>query len=108
MTTVIQATASNVLEGMHVKRVFGEPIERDGALFVPTAKVRGGGGGGGDTDGNGGAGFGITAKPAGVYVIRDGQATWQPALDLNRVILGGQIVAIVALLVIRSIFKGRR
>lgn len=108
MTTVIQATASNVLEGMHVKRVFGEPIERDGALFVPTAKVRGGGGGGGDTDGNGGAGFGITAKPAGIYVIRDGQATWQPALDLNRVILGGQIVAIIALLVIRSILRSRR
>ena len=108
MTTVIQATASNVLEGMHVKRVFGEPIERDGALFVPTAKVRGGGGGGGDTDGNGGAGFGMTAKPAGMYVIRDGQATWQPALDLNRVILGGQIVAIIALLVIRSILRSRR
>ena len=107
MTTVLQATASNVLEGMHVKRVFGDPIERDGALFVPAAKVRGGGGGGGDTAGNGGAGFGITARPAGMYVIRDGQATWQPALDLNRVILGGQIVGIVALLVLRSILRRR-
>jgi uncharacterized spore protein YtfJ len=107
MTTVVQAAASNALEGMHVKRVFGEPIERDGALFVPTAKIRGGGGGGGDAEGNGGAGFGLTAKPAGMYVIRDGKATWQPALDVNRVILGGQIVAIVALLVLRSILKRR-
>ena len=107
MTTVVQAAASNALEGMHVKRVFGEPIERDGAIFIPAAKIRGGGGGGGDTDGNGGAGFGLTAKPAGMYVIRDGKATWQPALDVNRVILGGQIVAIVALLVLRSILKRR-
>jgi hypothetical protein len=40
-------------------------------------------------------------------VIRDGEATWQPALDLNRVILGGQIVGIVALLVLRAILKRR-
>jgi uncharacterized spore protein YtfJ len=107
MTTTFQAAASNALEGMHVKRVFGDPIERDGALFIPAAKIRGGGGGGGDTEGNGGAGFGLTAKPAGMYVIRDGEATWQPALDLNRVILGGQIVAIVGLLVLRAILKRR-
>jgi uncharacterized spore protein YtfJ len=107
MTSVAQSVVSDALEGMHVRRVFAEPIERDGALFIPAAKVRGGGGGGGDTDGNGGAGFGLTAKPAGMYVIRDGTATWQPALDVNRAILGGQIVAIVALLVVRSILRRR-
>ena len=74
---------------------------------LPAAKVRGGGGGGGDTEGNGGAGFGITAKPAGVFVIRDGDAEWKPALDLNRVILGGQLVAIVAFLALRAIFRRR-
>jgi hypothetical protein len=42
-----------------------------------------------------------------MYVIRDGTASWQPAIDLNRVILGGQIVGIVALLVLRSIFRRR-
>ena len=93
--------------GMDAKQVFGQPIERDGALFLPVAKVRGGGGAGGDNAGNGGGGFGLTAKPAGVYVIRNGTAMWQPALDLNRIILGGQIVAIVALLVLRSILKRR-
>ena len=107
MTNMANETMTSTLDALHVKRVFGEPIERDGAIFIPAAKVRGGGGGGGDTQGNGGAGFGLTAKPAGLYVIRDGEATWQPALDLNRIILGGQIVGIVALLVLRSILKRR-
>jgi uncharacterized spore protein YtfJ len=107
MTTMAQETMTSTLDALHVKRVFGEPIERDGALFIPAAKVRGGGGGGGDSEGNGGSGFGLTARPAGMYVIRDGTATWQPALDLNRVILGGQIVGIVALLVLRAILKRR-
>ncbi len=107
MTNVVTRAVEQAIGGMDVKRVFGEPIERDGVIYLPAAKVRGGGGGGGDTEGNGGAGFGLTAKALGVYVIRDGKATWQPALDLNRVILGGQIVAIVALLVLRSIFRRR-
>ena len=107
MTSLVQATATNALEGMHVRRVFGEPIERDGALFIPAARIRGGGGGGGDTQGNGGGGFGLTARPAGMYVIRDGAATWQPAIDVNRIVLGGQVVAIVALLVVRALLKRR-
>src|SRR5215211_2319724 len=101
---------------MTVKQVYGEPIEKDGVTIIPVAKVMGGGGGGsssrrGGEDGNepapGGAdvggGFGFRAKPAGVYVIKDGNVSWQPAMDLNRVILGGQLVAVVLFLVIRSI-----
>jgi uncharacterized spore protein YtfJ len=107
MTNVLHDTVQRTIDGMQPKQVYAEPIERDGVIFLPAAKVRGGGGGGGDTEGNGGAGFGLTAKPAGMYVIRNGDADWKPALDLNRVILGGQIVAIVALLVLRSILKKR-
>lgn len=95
-------------EAMTAKRVFGEPIERDGTMFLPAANVRGGGGGGSDEAGNGGGGFGVMAHPAGVYEIRGGQAKWKPAIDVNRIILGGQIVAVVALLVLRSILKSRR
>ena len=74
----------------------------------PPPRSAAAGGGGNDNEGNGGGGFGLTAKPAGIYVIRDGDAEWRPALDLNRVILGGQIVAIVALLfVIWRIFRRR-
>jgi uncharacterized spore protein YtfJ len=106
-TTPVQQTIADTLEGMRAQHVFAEPIERDGTIYLPAAKVRGGGGGGGDATGNGGAGFGLSAKPAGVYVIRGGDAEWRPAIDINRIVLGGQLVAIVALLVLRSIVKAR-
>jgi uncharacterized spore protein YtfJ len=94
---------------MTVKRVFGDPIERDGMTVIPVANVMGGGGGGrGDSPDQGtgsGAGFAVRATPAGVYVIRDGMVEWEPAVDMGRVILVGQLVAIVALLALRSILK---
>jgi uncharacterized spore protein YtfJ len=68
-------------DSISVRRVFGEPIEHDGVVVVPVAKVGGGGGGGGDSEGNGGGGFGLGAKPAGVYVIKGGQVSWRPAID---------------------------
>src|SRR5688500_16985160 len=91
-----------------VRRVFGDPIERDGVTVIPAAKVRGGGGGGtgsGPNGEGGGGGFGVSASPAGAYVIKDGSVRWEPALDLSRTIFMGQIVAIVALLTARSIVK---
>lgn len=95
-------------DAITVRRVYGEPIERDGALIIPAAKVAGGGGGGSDDEGNGGGGFGVKARPAGVFVVRPGgDVSWQPALDINRIVLGGQIVVIVLLLVLRSILKRR-
>jgi uncharacterized spore protein YtfJ len=98
-------------DAITVRRVFGDPVERDGLTIIPAASVQGGGGGGGGADdahGSGsGGGFGIRARPVGAYVIRDGKVRWEPALDLNRVILGGQIVGIVALLTLRTIVKTR-
>jgi len=41
--------------------------------------------------------------PSGVYVIRDGDARWRPAVDVNRIVLGGQLVAITALITLRPI-----
>jgi hypothetical protein len=32
---------------------------------------------------------------------------WEPAIDVNRIVLGGQLVAIVALLVLRTFLKRR-
>ncbi|HZV50733.1 MAG TPA: sporulation protein [Candidatus Dormibacteraeota bacterium] len=93
-----------------VRRVFGEPIDRDGATVVPVAVVRGGGGGGeqGGESARWGGGWGGEARPAGVFIIRGDRVRWQPAVDVNRVILGGQVVFVVALLVLRSILRMRR
>jgi uncharacterized spore protein YtfJ len=92
-------------EAMTVKRVYGDPIEREGITIVPTARVRGGGGGGGDAENNGGGGFGLTARPVGAYVLKGGEVSWEPAVDVNRIATMGIIAGIVALLSLRSIVK---
>jgi uncharacterized spore protein YtfJ len=92
-------------EAITVKRVYGEPIEREGLTIVPTADVRGGGGGGGDAENNGGGGFGLTARPVGVYVVKEGNVAWEPAVDVNRISIMGIAAGIVALLVLRSVIK---
>jgi uncharacterized spore protein YtfJ len=106
-----------VKDSLTVKRVFGDPYEVDGSTIIPVAAVRGGGGGGGgggtdaaaDQSGSGGGvGFGINARPIGVVVIRNGEATWTPTLDLTRIIAGGQLVALAAVLVVGSVLRHRR
>jgi uncharacterized spore protein YtfJ len=110
----IDEVLAQARDSMTVRRVYGEPIERDGTTVIPEANVRGGGGGGGGegpAEMNGGkgegAGFGLTARPAGAYVIRDGVVTWHPAIDPTRIVVGGQIVALVAILAVRSILRHR-
>lgn len=98
-------------DAVTAKRVFGEPFEKNDVIILPAAKVGGGGGGGESELGEGregsGAGMGVNAKPAGAFVIEGGHVRWRPAVDVNRIILGGQIVTIVALLTLRSIVKAR-
>ena len=108
----VQEIMSRATDAAQVKRVFGEPIERDGIVVIPVATVVGGAGGGRGTEAGGagegsGAGLGLIARPAGAYVIKNGDASWRPAVDVNRIVLGGQVVAIVALLVIRSLLRRR-
>ena len=85
-----------------VKRVFGEPYEKDGATIITAAAVAGGAGGGGGHDERGqqgeGVGFGLGAKPAGAYIIKDGKAVWRPAVDVNRLFATIGAVVIVYLL----------
>jgi uncharacterized spore protein YtfJ len=92
-------------EAMTVKRVYGDPIEREGLTILPAAVVRGGGGGGGDAQNNGGGGFGLSAHPVGVYVVKGGEVEWEPAVDVNRLSMMGIFAGIVALLVLRSVVK---
>jgi len=100
-----------VRDVLTVKRVFGEAYEAHGLTVIPVAAVRGAGGGGGGEDNQqqvgAGAGFGVDARPVGVFVV-DGQTVrWEPAVDITRIVLGGQLVAVVALLVLRRLLGNR-
>ena len=86
----VQELVATTRDGLTVGRVFGEPSQHDGVTVIPAAVLRGGVGGGGGKDENGqegeGGGFGLTARPVGAYVIKDGTVTWRPAVDVNRLI----------------------
>jgi hypothetical protein len=61
-------------------RVFGQPYETpDGATVIPVTKVRGG-----------------RAKPAGVFVIKDGRPVWSPVVDGERIAMLGILVGLVS------------
>jgi uncharacterized spore protein YtfJ len=97
----IEETIANAREAITVKRVYGDPYERDGVTVIPAAAVGGGAGGGGGEDKEGGsgrgAGFGLGARPVGAYVITNGSVRWEPAFDLTR-IAGQALIALAALL----------
>ncbi|WP_258726793.1 spore germination protein GerW family protein [Cellulomonas sp. NS3] len=95
-----------------VRRVFGDAYERGGTTVIPVARVHGAvmtgsgtgevGAGGGTSSGEGGGsggggGYATRVRAVGVYVVDDDGVHWRPALDLNRVILGGQLVGAVVL-----------
>ncbi|HEV2894945.1 MAG TPA: spore germination protein GerW family protein, partial [Actinomycetota bacterium] len=106
----VQELTAQARDALTVKRVFGEPYEKDGLTIIPAARVQGaaGAGGGEDPQGQGkgsGGGFGMTARPVGAFIIREGELTWRPAVDVTRIAIGGQVVAIVALLTARAILK---
>lgn len=94
-----------------VRRVFGEPVERDGTIVIPAASVVGGAGGGGGDDGKGaidtGGGFGVGARPVGAFVIRNGDVTWEPVVDRERQLVINAVIAGDALVLARLLFRGR-
>lgn len=95
-----QEVLANAQQAMSVRRVFGDPIQVDGATLIPVAIIGGGGGGGARGAEQGGVGFGLKAKPAGAYVVRNGRVCWRPAVDANRIVLGCQVVAMAAIFVL--------
>ncbi len=94
-------------DSLGIKRIFGEPYEKNGMTFIPAAHVAGGYGGGTGTDEHGqegqGGGFGMVGRPAGAYVIKGADVRWQPAIDVNRLLTMIGLVAISYLL-----FRRRR
>ena len=98
-------------DAISVKRVYGDPYEKKGLTVIPAATVRGGGGGGSgpeeSSESGGGGGFGLVARPSGAWIVENGDVTWKPAIDVNRIVLGGQIVAVTAILTLGRILLAR-
>jgi uncharacterized spore protein YtfJ len=119
----IHEVLNHARDAMTVKRVFGDSYEKDGVTVIPVANVMGGAGGGGGSGAgvpagtgdaavaNGapesgyGIGYGMRATPAGVYVIKNGEVEWKPAVDVNRDALQRTGAIIVGLFVLRSIIR---
>jgi uncharacterized spore protein YtfJ len=94
-------------DAIAAKRVYGEPVERDAVTVIPAASVGGGGGGGGDSEHNGGGGFGLKGRPVGAYVISGDRVEWKPAVDVQRLMVGWQVVAGLAVLAAWSLARRR-
>jgi uncharacterized spore protein YtfJ len=102
----IQEAISGSQDAVTVRRVFGKPVERDGVTVIPAAAVIGGAGGGGGSNNEhgegGGTGFGLLARPAGAYIIRDGgDVRWSPTIDVTGIILRGQVIAAIVFVLLR-------
>lgn len=105
-TGIIERSTAEVLDSIRgtrdtlaVSRVFGDPVEVDGTVIIPVARVAGGAGGGGgegteaeQSGGGFGMGFGVGVQPVGVYEIHDAKAVWRPSVDANRAIKGTQVL----------------
>ena len=118
-TAVQHAAVLENIRGTHdaisVRRVFGDAYEVDGVTVIPVAQVAGGAGGGGgegesegQTGGGFGTGFGINAVPVGVYEVRGGTVEWKPAIDVNRLAKGGQVLAGIFLVCVALVLRKRR
>ena len=92
-------------------QVFGTPVTQGTTTLVPVARIRAGGGLGNRAkrrpdQANGGVG--LVAGPAGAWKIsEDGCVEWHPAVDVNRIVLGGQI-ALAAVLIAALTTRRRR
>ena len=116
MAVDVREVVQQARQEMLGRRVYSEPYERNGITVILASRVQGGGGGGAGQEGEAserrgqsgwGGGFGLSASPVGAFVIRGDDVRWIPAFDLNKVVAGGQLVAVVALLTLRRFIKSR-
>jgi hypothetical protein len=73
-------------------RVFGQPYETaDGTTVVPVARLRGRSAQGVDDPRDR-----LSAKPLGIFVVKDGKASFVPAADATKIALMGILVGLVS------------
>jgi len=102
-----QEVMNQATDALHVRRVFGEPVQKNGLTIIPVAALRGGWGGGfgqgqQQTESGWGGGGAVTARPVGVFVIKGEDVTWHPTVDVSRTILMGQVLGAIFLLTVWS------
>jgi hypothetical protein len=93
-----------------VKRVYGDPYEKNGLAVIPAAIVGGvaaSASGDQTVDESGERACGLMARPSGAWIIQGDQVTWKPAIDVNRIVLGGQIIAFTAIFMAGRILLAR-
>jgi uncharacterized spore protein YtfJ len=112
----VENLLEKVSDNLWVRRAFGTAYEEDGMLIIPVAMVAGGGGAGTTRTRRGdsavrpdnlpereatvdnvtppdsgrmdaGGGFGGLVLPARVYVVKDDQVRWVPAVDVTIIVL---------------------
>lgn len=107
----IDELLSKATDSLEARRVYAEPVEKDGITVIAAARLTGGSGGGNGRDERGqqgeGGGVGLTARPVGAYVIKDGNLRWEPAVDVNRLVATVGLVTVAALLVAARIIRLR-
>ena len=108
-----QRAEGAVRKVLSVRRVFGDPIEVEGMTIIPAARIKGAArgrrrnGSSGEPGEGGVAGFAVNARPAGAFVVRGGKVSWQPALDVNRIVAGGQLLGLVGMVTYVLWFRSR-
>jgi uncharacterized spore protein YtfJ len=104
----IQSIVDKLSTTGDVKRIFGEPIEKNGRMIIPVAQIQYGFGGGGAVNGHEttaeslGGGGGISAKPVGMIEITDKYTRFVRFNQLP-VLLAIMIVAATARAVVKAL-----
>ena len=68
----------------------GNPTKPSTVTIIPVAKVRGRTKPGAEQ-----AEVRLAARPVGVFVVKDGEASWLPAVDVTRIAVLGVLVGLV-------------
>ncbi|TDC91177.1 hypothetical protein E1161_17270 [Saccharopolyspora aridisoli] len=89
-------------------QIFGEPVSQGDTTLVPVGEVQLGGGWGGRSDETGGGG-GVRARAIGAFsLVADGTVAWHPAVNVNRIVRGGQLALATAVVACAIAFRRRR
>jgi hypothetical protein len=99
---------ATLAERLGKHQVFGEPVQQGDTTLLPVADIRIGGGRRGRRDDDG-RGVGMVTRPVGAFsVSADGKVAWHPAVNVNRIVWGGQLALATALVAFAIAFRRKR